>query len=205
MSRILNCSLIILLCLITITGCDYVKHCPKVHISDYSEKVYSLEEIEELKRTNVSDKITFEKFILDFSDCVVRQTHQGQYAILLLRDNKRAFAFFSAEGTMTNILLVERFISKTEFLYNVVENMSKSEVLRFDPSAINSPISAIDITAHIVIEGVFIVKYDRVLNGAVLEDPIVTSIEFFSNENIKSTEDPFIHALVPFIHEYDKN
>ena len=77
-------------------------------------------------------------------------------------------------------------------------------VLNFDTNTILAPFSAVEMTAHIVQEGVYIVKYSRFLDGEIIEDPIATSIEFIGNESLLTSEDPFISNEIPFVFELDK-
>ena len=101
-------------------------------------------------------------------------------------------------------MISDGFKSKEEFQNQVVKQMKKSEVVNFDSNTIFAPVSAIEITAHIVQEGIFIVKYSRFLNGKIIEEPIVTSIEFVENERISTNDDLFIRDGIPFILEIDK-
>lgn len=134
----------------------------------------------------------------------VRKTHQGYYVVLLLEDGRNAFAFFNEENTLTIVMVANGFKSKEEFYSQVFEQKSKSEVLNFDPNSILSSVSAVEITAHIVQEGICIVKYSRFLDGELIEDPVVSSVEFIKNESISTNEDFFIRDEIPFIFEIDK-
>ena len=165
---------------------------------------YPISLIEELKNVADSGHMTFSKFKRDFNIQCVRKTHQGYYVVLLLEDDSNAFVFFNEEDTLIRIIISKGFKSKNEFQIQVIEQMPKSEVLSFDTNTIIAPVSAIDITAHIVQEGICIVKYSRSAGGEILADPIVTSVKFFDNESIATCEDPFIRNEIPFIFEVDK-
>lgn len=165
---------------------------------------YSVVQIEELKSTADSKNITFSKFKRLFDVQCVRETHQGYYVVLLLEDDRNVFVFFNKEDTLTHIIVSNGFKSKIEFQNQVTEQTPQSEVLNFDSNTIVVPISAVEITAHIVQEGVCIVKYSRFLNGKIIEDPIVISVEFVENQSISTAEDPFIRDEIPFVFEFDK-
>ena len=172
--------------------------------NDLLTEKYSIVQIEELKNAAESGNITFSKFKKDFNAQCIRKTHQGYYVVLLLEDGRNAFNFFNEENTLVRVMVSNGFKSKKEFQDQVVKQMTKSEVQKFDLNTILAPISAMEITAHIVQEGILIVKYSRFLDGEIIEDPIVASIEFVENESISMNEDPFIRDEVPFIFGFDK-
>lgn len=204
MNRILSIITIPVICMVTLIWCNNMKFNQATNKNDLLTEEYSIAQIEELKSTAESGHMTFSKFKRDFNAQCVRKTHQGYYVVLLLEDGRNAFAFFNEKNTLLRVMVVNGFKSKTEFQNQVVEQMTKSEVLNFDSNAILVPVSAIEITAHIVQEGICIVKYSRFLDGKIIEDPIVASIEFIENETISTNEDPFIRDEIPFVFEFDK-
>lgn len=172
--------------------------------NDLLTEKYSIAKIEELKKSAESEHITFSKFKKDFEIQCVRKTHQGYYVVLLLEDDKNAFVFFSEENELIRVMVTNGFKKKTEFNIKELIQMSKSEVLNFDPNTILVPVSAVDMTVHIVQEGICIIKYSRLLDGKIIEDPIVSSVEFIENRSISTSEDVFIRDEIPFIFELDK-
>lgn len=134
----------------------------------------------------------------------IRKTHQGYYVVLMLEDGRYAFVFFNKKNILTRVMVVDGFKSKIEFQNQVVEQMHKSEVLNWDSNTIIAPVSAVELTVHIVHEGIFVVKYSRFRDGVIIEDPIITSIQFIENDSIPTNEDPFIRDEVPFIFDFDK-
>ena len=172
--------------------------------SDLLTKKYSITEIEELKISAEAANITFSSFRRNFDVQCMRKTHQGYYVVLLLEDGGNAFVFFNNDNELIRIISSNGFMGKDEFQNQVAEQMPQSEVLDFDHNAILAPISSVDATAHIVMEGIFLVKYARFIDGKIIQDPIVTSIQFLPNESIPTNDDAFVRDEIPFIFEHDK-
>lgn len=202
--KMLNVVVVFTVLVLVLTGCNNMKFDQTTNKNNLLTEKYPISLIEELKNVADSGHMTFSKFKRDFNIQCVRKTHQGYYVVLLLEDDSNAFVFFNEEDTLIRIIISKGFKSKNEFQNQVIEQMPKSEVLSFDTNTIIAPVSAIDITAHIVQEGICIVKYSRSAGGEMLADPIVTSVKFFDNESIATCEDPFIRNEIPFIFEVDK-
>lgn len=199
--KMLNVVVVFTVLVLVLTGCNNMKFDQTTNKNNLLTEKYPISLIEELKNVADSGHMTFSKFKRDFNIQCVRKTHQGYYVVLLLEDDSNAFVFFDEEDTLIRIIISKGFKSKNEFQNQVIEQMPKSEVLSFDTNTIIAPVSAIDITAHIVQEGICIVKYSRSAGGEILADPIVTSVKFFDNESIATCEDPFIRNEIPFIFE----
>ena len=204
MNRVLSGIIIIVICMITLIGCNNMKFNQTTNKNDLLTEKYQIIQIEELQRIAEDGNMTFSNFKRDFDVQCMRKTHQGYYVVLLLEDGGNAFAFFNKKNTLIRVMVLDSFKSKIEFQNLVVEQMPKSEVLDLDSNTIIAPVSALEITAHIVQEGIFVVKYSRFRDGEMIEDPIVTSIQFIENESISMNEDPFIRDEIPFIFEFDK-
>lgn len=202
-NRVLSIT-IMAICVVILVGCNNMRFNQETNKNDLLTEKYSIVQIEELKNAAESGNITFSKFKKDFNAQCIRKTHQGYYVVLLLEDGRNAFNFFNEENTLVRVMVSNGFKSKKEFQDQVVKQMTKSEMQKFDLNTILAPISAMEITAHIVQEGILIVKYSRFLDGEIIEDPIVASIEFVENESISMNEDPFIRDEVPFIFGFDK-
>ena len=203
-NRVLSGIAVMAICVVILVGCNNMRFNQETNKNDLLTEKYSIVQIEELKNAAESGNITFSKFKKDFNAQCIRKTHQGYYVVLLLEDGRNAFNFFNEENTLVRVMVSNGFKSKKEFQDQVVKQMTKSEVQKFDLNTILAPISAMEITAHIVQEGILIVKYSRFLDGEIIEDPIVASIEFVENESISMNEDPFIRDEVPFIFGFDK-
>ena len=203
MNRVLS-GIIIVMCMVTLIGCNNMKFNQTTNKNDLLTEKYPIIQIEELKSKTEAGNITFSDFKRDFDVQCMRKTHQGYYVVILLEDGGNAFAFFNEKNSLIRVMVFDNFKSKIEFQNHVVEQMPKSVVLNWDTNTLITPVSALEITAHIVQEGIFIVKYSRFRDGEIIEDPIVTSIQFIENESISTNEDLFIRDEIPFIFEFDK-
>lgn len=203
MNRVLI-GLLIVMYMIILIGCSNMKFNQTVDKSDLLTETYSIEQIEELENSAQTGSITFSDLKRKLNVQCIRKTHQGYYVVLLLKEGGNAFVFFNEKNVLVRVMAFEHFESKKEFQSQVVEQMPESEVLKFDSNAIMAPISALEMTVHIVQEGIFIVKYSRLMDGELLEDPIVTSIQFIDNESIPKSEDPFVRDEIPFVWGFDK-
>lgn len=112
--------------------------------------------------------------------------------------------FFNEKNELVRVMVFDGFKSKTEFQNHVVEQMPKSDVLKFDSNSVIAPVSIQEMTAHIVKEGVFIVKYERFIDGTAIADPTVASVQFIENESLPTNDDLFVKNEIPFIFEIDK-
>ena len=203
-NRILIGITVMVICVVTLVGCNKMRFNQETNKNNLLTEEYSVIQIEELKKLAETKNVTFSKFKRNFNAQCIRKTYQGYYVVLLLEDSRNAFVFFDEENKLIRVMISDGFKSKEEFQNQVVKQMKKSEVVNFDSNTIFAPVSAIEITAHIVQEGIFIVKYSRFLNGKIIEEPIVTSIEFVENERISTNDDLFIRDGIPFILEIDK-
>lgn len=203
LNRVLS-GIIIVMCMVTLIGCNNMKFNQTTNKNDLLTEKYPIIQIEELKSKTEAGNITFSDFKRDFDVQCMRKTHQGYYVVLLLEDGGNAFAFFNEKNSLIRVMVFDNFKSKIEFQNHVVEQMPKSVVLNWDTNTLITPVSALEITAHIVQEGIFIVKYSRFRDREIIEDPIVTSIQFIDNESISTNEDLFIRDEIPFIFEFDK-
>ena len=204
MNRALSGIIIIVICMVTLIGCNNMKFNQITNKNDLLTEKYPINQIEKLQSTAEAGDVTFSNFKKDFNVQCMRKTHQGYYVVLLLEGGGNAFAFFNKKDILIRVMAFDCFKSKIEFQNQVVKKMPKSEVMNLDSNTIITPISALEITAHIVQEGVFVLKYSRFRDGEIIEDPIVTSIQFIENESISTNDDPFIRDEIPFIFEYDK-
>ena len=203
-SRYINI-IIFTICLVILNGCDTMRFDNTTNKNRLISERYSFAQIEELKNVAANERISFSEFRKNFQVECARKTHQGHYVILLLEDEENAFVFFNEESVLTHVITTNGFIGKEEFIARVREQKRKSAVLEGDPNAFFYPVSAIECTAHIVQEGVCIVRYTRLMNGVIVKDPIVSSIDFIENGKIPTHKDDFIKDEIPYILDMDKS
>ena len=171
---------------------------------DESTKKYSSSQIEEIKKSVEAGSMNYAEFEKEFDFECVRETHQGSY-VILTSDDKKVFVFINDKLELTKVLVIDEFKTKEEFQLQISDGIPKSEVLMFDTGTILIPVSSVEMTAHLVREGVFIIKYSRIVEGEVIKDPIVSSMLFIENEDLVSNEDEIIQDIVPYIYAEDKS
>lgn len=203
-SKLLRIFCIAVIIIVLFAGCNSMRYNQTEQKNKLITETYSAAQAKELKKAAEDGDVTFSMFKRSFNAQCVRKTHQGYYVVLFLNDGGNAFAFFDEKSMLKSVMISYGFKSETEFRNRITEHMRKSEVLNYDTNSIALPVSAVDTTAHIVQEGVFIVKYSRFENGKIIDDPIATSLVFVKNEEIATNEDLFIKNEIPFILEIDK-
>ena len=197
--KVLCMSVVGILCLAMLMGCGAMKFDQETHRGELITKKYSTAQIEALQRNVQSGGMSYVQFKRQFKAECVRQTHQGYYVVLLAEDGRNAFAFFNNKDVLINVIVANGFMDRAEFESRVTVQMNKAAVLQADPQAIPAPVSAVDISIHIVKKGVFLLKYTREADSSV-----VATIEFVSNESLPTHEDPFVTGVVPYILAIDK-
>lgn len=141
----------------------------------------------------------------DKMECI-RKIEDTKYVLLLSEENERLFIFFDSDNIVTDSYYIEKdFLEQSDFK-NIQENVTlESDVETLDKSPVYYPISAKVVTGHIVKEGIIIIEYDSLLNGEILNDPVVKSIHFFDDDEIltKMESDVFV-SNTPYILPKDK-
>lgn len=191
--------------LVLLIGCNNMQPDNTKRSSECVIEKYSCDQINNLKTAVYSGVVTFREFKKQYKTECVRKTHQGWYCVLLQEDGSHVFVFVNRSFEITDILVVDSFMAKEEFEGLITEGMSEREVIEIVPAAAVSPFSSVEMTAHIVREGVFVIEYLRISDGQLLEDPIVNSFEFVGNEDVSDHDDFFIRDEVPFILPIDKD
>jgi len=96
------------------------------------------------------------------------------------------------------------FISKDIFLDLIKDSKTIGEIMEVDKDAILLPLSAVDATAHIVLDGLVIIKYSRASGEPDKSDYAISDVIYIRNDEIPTSEDPVIRDLIPFIFSEDK-
>ena len=129
MRKKFNISLLILILIVLLTGCNDIKYNNSENKIDIITKKYSTEQIEKLELTTGSEKVTFSEFKKNFDAQCIRKTHQGYYVILLLEGGENSFVFFNADNILTSVMTVDKFKTQNEFNIQALDGMTKSAVL----------------------------------------------------------------------------
>lgn len=173
---------------------------------DAITRQYPREMVDELthKIEEEEKKVGYGKLRRMFRLECVRKTEQGYYAVLQLTDGSNAFIFMDDQLIVSNVAIYDRFRTKEEFekFLSEKQDATRADVLSFDPNEYPMPFSIVSEEAHIVQEGVIIVRYRR-------EDGHpVDQIFFYSNSEIAIGKPHeityFIKYGVPYVLEIDR-
>ena len=167
-------------------------------------KTYSKSRIDDLKERVELNNISYLKFRLQFRVQCLRKTYQGYYAVLSQSDGDYAYVFIDEKFKLYDLFVVDEFKTKDEFLSLLCNKTNINSIIEIDPNTVYFPISAMDMTAHIVKEGIVIIKYNRLVDGKISEPSSIDSIEFISNDDLSAEDHEFIAVSVPHILEIDK-
>lgn len=203
---VIICILIVGICFL-IGGKTKIKYDNEQDFQELITYRYSPDEFadiqEELK--GGKDISLFEIVDSEKIECV-RSIEGISYLLLLSERNEKLFVFFDSNNIVTNAFYIENdFLEQGDFA-NIQEGVTReSDIEILDGSPVYYAVSAEMVTGHIVKEGIVIIKYDRLLNDEVLADPIVKSIDFYSNDEILSMmETDFFVSNTPYILPIDK-
>jgi len=196
--------ILLYICLSLLIGCDNVEYNNTTNYNDIVTKMYTIQEMEDFEEQSRLGVVTFSDFKKCFDVECIRKTTQGYYCILRLNGEKNAYVFFNHDLKLTYIIIAKEFISKDEFDNVLINKTTKSQILSLDPNTISLPVSAISTTAHIVNDGMLVITYSPyVVEGAVVTDPTVKSIKFFSDKELLSYTNDIV-SLAPVVLPIDK-
>lgn len=198
--------LIILVLFITIyfilNGRNDMNYNNLIQASDVITCKYSSNDILNLKKDITNNNINFDDLKSEFKIQCLRKTCQGYYIVFLEENNNLVFVFLDNDLIPIKLFVFDTFKTNIDFDFVEAGKTKMSEILTFDSNSITFPISSITMTAHLTKEGIVLIKYDRLHEGNLLNDPIVNSIQYITNDNIG--DDELIKKNVPFILEIDK-
>jgi hypothetical protein len=201
----------ILVCLAAcspITGDESMKYDNEISYTNLINQKYSPEKIEAFKKeieTNTNSPMTFSKLNTKFKIQCTRKTFQGYYSILKQNDESIVFVFINHDLEIIRLLKVHGFKSKSDFDFIVPKETKKSAIIALDSNAISYPISSFDVTGHILKDGLLIVRYNRIVDGMLLNDSVVDSVEFIDNAESSKVTDDFWVKNTPYILPIDKS
>lgn len=204
----------VIICILVFGICSLIRGKMKMKYNnekDFQELItyrYSSEEFSDIQADLKSGKDISLFEIVDSKkiECI-RNIEGIRYALLLSEKNEKLFIFFDDNNIVTDAFYIENdFLEQKDFI-NVQEGatlMSDIEIL--DGSAVYYDLSAVRVTGHIVKEGLVIIEYDRLLDGKILNDPVVKNVNFYSNNEILSMmESNYYVSTTPYILPKDKH
>ena len=179
-------------------------------INDLISVCYPTIRFERLKEINGSiyningeDYLTYYDITALFRVECIRENYRGNYYIVFkLYNGGCAFICMNHDLIITDILICPTMISKDDFVENISEQTTRSDILNSDSNSILSYFShtSLQYTGHLVKEGVIVIFYD--------ESSVVKSWDFVATEDIPGLEDNlfenFAALSIPYILPQDK-
>lgn len=153
--------------------------------------------IEEYHKLNIPD---------GQKECI-RQINDIKYLILLSENEEKLFVFLDKNNDVIDMYYRKKdFLEQSDFTNVQIGITRESDIKILDESPIYYDVSAVHVTGHIVKEGIIIITYDRFLDGEILNNPVVKSIDFYSNDKILlMMESDFFVSSTPYILPVDKD
>ena len=202
MKKIFLLIIAITMCLL-FTGCSgekisedgKIKYNNRADMYSLITERYTYDDMKVLADAVKKGDISFETFMEQYNPQCIRKTQQGYYAVLLEEEGKKVFIFVNRDLELRSALIIDRFMTKDEFLRQVKKGeITRDELDLINPNNISQPFSHFMVTAHIVKEGV-------VYTGCDGTSRLVESIIYYSN---KEWENDRLQNTVPFILAKDK-
>lgn len=159
-------------------------------------KHFSEEELKQLETDIYQGEISLFNFKLKYRPQCIRETFQGEYAILLGENDERLFVFWAEDNRLYATYNSQTFLEKKDFESIHIGETQLEDVLLFDKSAVSVPFSLRTFTGHITKDGVFVIEYDK--------SNIVLSMDFYSNDDLLSKTNEIPIKLIPYILPQDK-
>ena len=162
---------------------------------------YPESDIKKLKKTIASRRRSFFYLKSKFKVQCIRKTHQGYYVLLFQDDGKKVFVFINDSLELRDVLVVDNFKTKKDFdfIISKQESATIDEIVEFDSNTILLPISSVNLTVHMVEEGLLCIEYKR--NES--KELTVDNLSFIDNKEME--KDITLASLsAPYILEIDK-
>lgn len=189
--------------LLMLSGCSYGDEPELEYDNNISadlaiSKTYTEAEISNLQSLSFNDIKS--KFNLE----CIRKTFQGYYIVLKMENGGRTFLFLNMDLNLKKVISVDEFYKSSDFSFVNIMKTTFDDIINFDLNATYYPVSVVDVTGHILSDGFMLIQYERVVNGVLVESPVVKSIEFTSNADMEGKTDAFWIQNAPFILLIDK-
>lgn len=171
---------------------------------DVITQQYPPEKVDKLTQKMEQREVRYTKLRRMFRLECVRKTDQGHYAVLQLTDGSNAFIFLDDRLIVSRVAVYDRFRSKEEFerMLSEKQEATREDILLFDSNEYPMPFSVVTEGAHIVQEGVIVVRYQR-----KAEYPVDQTF-FYSNSEVDAGElgdtTYYVKNCVPNVLEIDR-
>jgi hypothetical protein len=203
LSRPYKCVLVLVIVILLMTGCENndMKYNNEILSKNVITQTYSEESIENLFQlfTEGGGQLTIDYLKKNYKiECVRKVLQEGYYIVLYHQSGERIFVFYNNNNVITNILKYDKFLSQNDFSFVIEEITTMQEILGFDDKTFLMPISAYTFTAHIIKEGLIVIKYAK-------NSDVVEKVTIYSNDELISETGVYnIYQLVPLILPIDK-
>lgn len=167
-------------------------------------RTYEIAEMQELQQqinlSGIPREVLNRKVL---AECV-RNTDFGSYIVLRQADGKHVFIFLDEDGNATYCIISS--CSKTFLDFDFVKPgvTTLTNMVAFDPETVLSPVSAVSQTGHILADGILLINYSGLDGDRILEDPVVSSLQFITNDDIEQHIRETGGCLIPYILPIDK-
>lgn len=145
---------------------------------------------------------TLSDILSQYDNYIIRDDLAVPYAKIKLQNGFVGFLFYNEENQLTDIWLTDHFLTGEEIKEIEIGKTTLRELVAMDLYAISAPTSYESIKAHIVQEGVYVIR----CSWTNTEDVgLVSSIEFISNEEFSARPVSRYLMTIPYILPEDRN
>lgn len=157
---------------------------------------YSQKKLDQLEKLVAENQLTLKSFKVNYRPQCIRETSQGEYAVLLGENEERFFVFWTKENKLYATYRTTEFLERENFSFAQSKPIILDDVLKLDKSTISIPGAAHKYTGHILKEGVLLLEYDNSLT--------LQKRTFVSNQDFLQQGNTAYFDFVPVILEQDK-
>ena len=140
-----------------------------------------------------------------FDQIIVRDELAVPYAKVHLKNGYIAFLFYDDSKMLTDIWITDRFLTQDDIENWEVGKTTLREVVESDPYAICAAGSYESITAHILPEGIYVIRCAYNLSADV---GVIGTIEFIDNKEFGELGEYPVRRyemIIPYILPSDRN
>ena len=201
-------SMVLILAMLTMMSCNGGNDMKFDNQTPYTEKItktYHHSIFDSIREASEAQPMSIKALHSELKIECVRKTNQGSYIVFKQEDGKSVFIFADKGQNIYSVLRFKSFFRKLDFDFIQVGETTQDEILAFDDNAILYPVSSVEVSGHILNNGLLIIQYSRVRDGELLMSPVVSSIEFIDGSDYNKLEDNFFVTNTPYILPFDRN